>query len=468
MDAGDGVSDQRSAEHSTVNGAGQGDASALFTDLYELTMLAAYYEEGLAGTAVFELFFRELPHNRNYIVAAGLDEVLTYLENLRFQQHDLDWLAAEQGFDDAFLQSLAELRFTGDVHAVPEGTVVFPDEPLIQVAAPLPQAQLIETWVLNQMHVQSLAATKAARIVSAAEGRTVADFGSRRAHGTDAALKVARAAYLAGIDGTSNVLAARRYGIPCLGTMAHSYVQAHRDEGEAFEAFTRSFPHTTLLVDTYDTLAGVDQVIDLARRRGPAFGVQAIRLDSGDLETLIPSARARLDEAGLENVKIMASGGLDEYQMRELIRGRAPVDGFGIGTDLAVSGDASSLDLSYKLVEYEARPRMKLSAGKVSVPGRKQVFRRTRDGRIDGDLLAGAAERHEGEPLLQTVMRSGRRTGRGRWTLDDARQHCARQLASLPPRLHAQESLPPSEAYPVSLSRDLARLRERMAASLKR
>jgi nicotinate phosphoribosyltransferase len=440
--------------------------SALFTDLYELTMLAAYHAEGLAGTAVFELFFRELPPHRNYVVAAGLDDVLTHLEALRFRQDEIDWLATLDGFHQDFLDDLADFRFTGDVRAVPEGTVVFPNEPMLEITAPLPQAQLVETWVLNQMHLQSLAATKAARIARAADGRSVADFGSRRAHGTDAALKVARAACLAGIDGTSNVLAARRYGIPALGTMAHSYVQAHDTESGAFDAFTRAFPRTTLLVDTYDTLAGVDRVIEQARRQGEAFDVQAIRLDSGDLHELIPRARARLDAAGLEKIKILASGGLDEYSIRELAG--APVDGFGIGTELAVSGDAPHLDLSYKLVEYESRPRMKLSAGKASIPGRKQVFRYDRDGELVGDTLAGAEEDLPGRRLLETVMRGGERTGAGYWSLDDARRRCARELAALPASLHDLEQRPSEQAYPVALSGGLAGLRSEMATHLKR
>lgn len=441
--------------------------SALFTDLYELAMLGAYYAEGMAGTAVFELYFRELPPHRNYVVAAGLDDVLDFLEHLRFRDADIDWLAELGRFDDGFLQSLAALRFTGDVHAVPEGTVVFPNEPLVQVAAPLPEAQLLETYILNQVHVQSLVATKAARIARTAGRRAVADFGSRRAHGTDAAIKAARAGYIAGIAGTSNVLAARRYGIPCLGTMAHSYIQAHDDELAAFEAFANTHPGTTLLVDTYDTLQGVERVIELARRQGSQFDVQAIRLDSGPLLELIPRARTLLDEAGLGDVKILASGGLDEYGIRELIEAGVPVDGFGIGTALVVSDDAPHVDLSYKLVEYESRPRMKLSTGKVSLPGRKQIFRRSTDGRFSGDTLAVAGEDLPGEPLLEQVMRHGKRTAAGRRTLDDARQRCARELDALPDRLHALTPHQADEAYPVSISPGLAECRRRVHADLK-
>jgi len=440
--------------------------SALFTDLYELTMLAAYHAEGMTGTAVFELFFRELPERRNYIIAAGLDDILGYLEHLRFGKADLQWLAELGTFDRDFLDYLASFRFTGDVHAVPEGTVVFANEPMLQVVAPLPEAQLIETYVLNQLHIQSLAASKAARIGRAAGGRPVADFGSRRAHGTDAALKAARASYLAGVAGTSNVLASRLYGIPCLGTMAHSYVQAHDDELAAFDAFTRRFPETTLLVDTYDTLQGVKRVIELARRWGESFGVQAIRLDSGNLRELIPRARTLLDDAGLNPVKIMASGGLDEYQMHELIEAGVPVDGFGIGTELVVPGDAPHVDLSYKLVEYESSPRMKLSAAKTSLPGRKQVFRQTDNGRCVGDTLALHDEYQMGEPLLTRMMSAGARTPDGRWTLDDARRRCARNLDALPPRLHTLEQLPPEDSYPVRISDALEEARGRLVRHL--
>lgn len=441
--------------------------SALFTDLYELTMLDAYYAEGLTGEAVFELYFRKLPRHRNYVVAAGLDDVLDYLEHLRFRDADLDWLAGLGQFDDAFLQSLGSLRFTGDVHAVPEGTVVFPNEPFVQVVAPLPEAQLVETYILNQMHVQSLVATKAARIARAAGARAVADFGSRRAHGADAALKAARASYLGGIAGTSNVLAARRYGIPCLGTMAHSYIQAHDDELAAFEAFANNFPGTTLLVDTYDTLQGVERVVELARRQGSSFKVQAIRLDSGPLDELIPRAREILDEAGLTGVRIMVSGGLDEYRIQALLEAGAPVDGFGIGTSLVVSDDSPHVDLSYKLAEYESRPRMKLSAGKASLPGRKQVFRRANGGRLAGDTLAEAGEDLPGQPLLQQVMEGGRRTSHGQWTLEDARQRCARELEALPPALHSLVQLPAADAYPVWISSKLAETRRRVSADLK-
>ena len=409
--------------------------SALFVDLYELTMLQSYYAEGMTALAVFELFFRQLPARRHYTMVAGLDDVLHYLEHLRFTAEEVAWLRQRQQFSEAFLHRLADFRFTGDVYAIPEGTVVFATEPVLQVVAPLPEAQLIETYILNQIHVQSVAATKAARVVTAAQGRTVVDFGSRRAHGTDAALKVARASYLAGAAGTSNVAAGRLYNLPVFGTMAHSYIQAHAHEMAAFEAFTRAFPATTLLVDTYDTLAGVHRVIALAQRLGDTFKVRAIRLDSGDLATLAKQARQLLDAAGLQGVQIFASSGLDEYAIAALLRDGAPIDGFGVGTKLAVSADAPEIDFSYKLVAYDGQPRMKLSSGKRILPGRKQVFRVMDQGYMRRDVIAQHDETLAGEPLLQPVMRRGQRLDAGRVPLAQARAYAQAQLAALPPEL---------------------------------
>jgi len=440
--------------------------SALFTDLYELTMLQAYYAEGMQATAVFELFFREMPPQRNFIMAAGLDDVLAYLEGLRFTEDELAWLQTQGGFSDAFLESLQDFRFTGEVYAVAEGTVVFPHEPLIQISAPLPEAQLVETYALNQIHLQSLAATKAARVLIAAEGRTVVDFGSRRSHGTDAALKVGRTSYLAGAAGTSNVAAGRLYGIPIFGTMAHSYVQAHPDELSAFSAFARQYPETTLLVDTYDTLLGVDNVIALARRLGDDFRVRAIRLDSGDLAELARQARHRLDGAGLHSVKIFASSGLNEYKIRDLLAAGAPIDGFGVGTDLAVSADAPEIDLSYKLVAYDGEPRMKLSSRKLSRPGRKQVFRVSQEGRMVHDLIALHDEKQAGQPLLEPVMGNGRRLPSGCAPLTQARAHAQAQLAVLPAALKALERSAP--AYPVSVSDHLEKVTQEVTAHLQR
>ncbi|MEX0704015.1 MAG: nicotinate phosphoribosyltransferase [Planctomycetales bacterium] len=429
--------------------------SALFTDLYELTMAQAYDAEGFDGIAHFELFFRSLPPNRNFVMAAGLDDVLAYLEALRFTESDIDYLRRQRKFADDFLDRLRDVRFTGDVDAVPEGTLVFPDEPLVRVSAPILAAQLVETFVLNQVNFQSIAATKAARVMLAARGRTVVDFGSRRAHGADAALKVARASWLAGAAGTSNVLAGKRYGIPTFGTMAHSYIQAHDDEFRAFEVFARQFPETTLLVDTFDTLDGVRRVIALRDRLGDDFRVQAVRLDSGDLARLAKASRKLLDEAGLRSVRIFASSGLDEYRIARLLDAGAPIDGFGVGTGLAVSDDAPALDTAYKLVEYAGRPRTKLSAEKVLHPGRKQVFRTVRDGLLAGDTIGRFDEDLPGELLLVPMMRGGQRLPAGRVPLAEVRERARRELEQLPEPLRALESA--REPYPVEFSAELER-----------
>jgi nicotinate phosphoribosyltransferase len=289
-----------------------------------------------------------------------------------------------------FLKQLEDLRFTGDVYAVPEGAPVFPNEPVVQVIAPILEAQLMETFVLNQVHFQSLAVAKAARVVEAAKGRKVVDFGSRRAHGTDAAIKVARATYLAGGVGTSNVLAGQIYGIPVFGTMAHSYVQAHDDESASFEAFAALYPETTLLADTYDTPEGVRKVIKLSAKLGDRFRVRAIRLDSGDLGSLASQARRELDGAGLKHVTIFASSSLDEYEIQDLVNSGAPIDAFGVGTKLAVMDGASRLDMAYKLVEYGGKGRLKLSTSKVLYPGRKQVFRQVENGLMVGDVIGSS------------------------------------------------------------------------------
>ncbi|MFO7157108.1 MAG: nicotinate phosphoribosyltransferase [Pseudomonadota bacterium] len=436
--------------------------SALFTDLYEITMARAYLEEGRTGLAVFETFFRRLPKNRGYVVAAGLEDVLDFLEDFHFEPDELEWLAGLGAYPRHFLERLGQLRFDGDVWAVPEGTVVFPYEPIVQIIAPIHVAQLLETYVLNQIHFQSVIATKAARMVDAARGRALVEFGARRAHGTDAAIKAVRASYLAGFDGTSNVLAARHYGIPPFGTMAHCYVQAHGSEARAFEIFARLFPGTTLLVDTYDTLRAVDEVVALARRMGPDFQVGAIRLDSGDLGALAREARARLDAAGLGQVKIFASSNLDEWELAALVGAGAPIDAFGVGTRLVISTDAPTLDMAYKLVEYEGVGRTKLSAGKPIYPGGKQVFRRVEGGRFVEDVIARHSEWFPGEPLLVQVMAGGKRLLRE--GLPQARRRAREQVAALPPEVRA---LDPTAEYPVRFSKrlqqDLEALRQARA-----
>jgi len=424
---------------------------ALFTDLYELTMAQAYHAEGMDQLAVFELAFRQLPRTRNFVVAAGFADILDFLTALRFTNDDLDYLRARGEFNDEFLKRLATLRFSGDVYAVPEGTIVFPNEPLLQVIAPIIEAQLIETFVLNQIHFQSIAATKAARVVTAAQGRAVIDFGSRRSHGTDAALKVARATYLAGGNGTSNVLAGKVYGIPVFGTMAHSYIQAHDEEFASFESFAALYPETTLLVDTYDTLEGVRKIIELSHKLGNRFRVQALRLDSGDLGSLAFRTRKMLDEAGLQRVQIFASSGLDEYTIQELVHSGAPIDAFGVGTKLAVIADAPELDMAYKLVEYAGKGRLKLSTKKVLYPGRKQVFRHIDNGRMIGDVIGRSGESLAGEQLLKPLMVRGRPATQIK--LVESRKHLQSELQLLSDHLRELEPAPPQ--YPVSFSERL-------------
>ena len=349
--------------------------AALFTDLYALTMLQAYFREVMDDVAVFDFFVRRLPKGWNYLIACGIADVLHYLENLSFSSEGLGFLAELGSFSPGFLDFLADFRFAGTVYALPEGTVAFPLEPLVVVEAPLPQAQLVETLLINQVHFQTLMASKAARVVHAARGSAVVDFGSRRAHGIDSAVKGARAFHVAGVAATSNVLAGKRYGIPVRGTMAHSYVQAHADELDAFRQFAALYPDTVLLVDTYDTLTGVKKVVSLAQELGDAFGIRAIRLDSGNLAELAQASRRILNDAGLNDVEIFASNNLDEYAISQLKAHGTPIDGFGVGTRMSVASDAPTLDCAYKLVSYGGRGRMKLSAGKSSLPGRKQVFR---------------------------------------------------------------------------------------------
>jgi nicotinate phosphoribosyltransferase len=430
----------------------------LFTDLYELTMLEGYFEERMSDVAVFSLFVRRLPQGRNYLLACGLDDVLAFLETVRFDQAALAYLESLGRFSPPFLRHLEQFRFTGDVYAVPEGTPVFPNEPLLEVEAPISEAQLVEAFVMNQVHLQTVLASKAARVVEAAAGRRIVDFGLRRMHGTDAGLKAARAFFIAGVDATSNVAAGQAYGMPVAGTLAHSYIQAHDDEYEAFRAFARLYPDTVLLVDTYDSLAGVRKVVDLARELGPRFRISAVRLDSGDLAALAFGARRILDEAGLQSVGIFASGGLNEHEIARLVAGGTPITGFGVGTDMGVSADAPSLDIAYKLVEYAGSGRIKLSKGKALLPGRKQIFRVERDGVADHDVLGRRDESPCGRPLLRRVMKHGERCSDGKVTLEDARRHARHELGRLPARLRSiTEAIPP---YRVDLSAALERERE--------
>ncbi|MGB5146526.1 MAG: nicotinate phosphoribosyltransferase, partial [Porticoccaceae bacterium] len=344
-------------------------ASALFTDLYELKMLQAYHRERMEDIAVFDLFVRKLPPERNFLLAAGIDDALRYLEELHFEEAELAYLNSLGYFTTEFLDWLSGFRFSGSVWAVPEGTPMFADEPILEVVAPIAEAQLVETYLLNQISFQTLVASKGVRSVLAARGKPVIDFGARRAQGTDAALKGARALHIAGFQSTSNMLAGLRYGLPVTGTMAHSYIEAHDDEAGAFREFAALYPDTTLLVDTYDTEAGVRRVVELAQQLGADFQVRSIRLDSGDLRALAHRAREMLDAAGLTRVGIIASGGLDEYVIAALVNAGAPIDAYAVGTSVITSADAPKLDTAYKLVEYAGRGCMKLSIHKATLPG---------------------------------------------------------------------------------------------------
>lgn len=416
---------------------------ALFADLYELTMMQAYLREGMTATAVFSLHVRRLPPSRNYLIACGLEAVFEFLESFRLSADDIAYLATLKQFTPEFLEWLRGFRFTGDVFAVAEGTPVFGGEPLVEIVAPIAEGQYFETFIMNQIHLQTLLASKASRVVAAAKGRRVIDFGARRMHGIDAANMAARAFYIAGVDATSNLAAGQAHGIPVAGTMAHSYVQAHETETEAFRAFAAIYPGTVLLIDTYDTIAGAKRVGDLAK--GEGFRVSAVRLDSGDLGGLARAVRSLLDEAGLQAVEIIASGGLDETEIERLVGSGAPIDCFGVGTDMGVSADCPALDIAYKLTAYNGKGRLKLSTGKPILPGQKQVFRR--DG--DGDEIARMGEARPGRPLLQCVMKSGRRTSSPE-SLAAMRERAREALGRLPPQL--MSLTPAALAYPVGVS----------------
>jgi len=424
-------------------------AFTLFTDLYELTMVQAYLAEGMDQEATFSLAVRALPHQRNFLVACGLDQVLAHLESLKFSGEEINYLKSLGKFSQKFLDWLSEFRFSGDVFAMPEGTPVFANEPILEVVAPLPQAQLVETFVMNQIHLQTLIASKAARVVAAAQGRDVVEFGARRIHGAGTAIQAARASFIAGAAATSNVAAGKEFGLPIVGTMAHSYVQAFSSEIEAFRSFTSHFPETTLVVDTYDSLAGVGRVVDLSRELGNEFRVKAIRLDSGDLAGLAKAARKILDDAGLAGVSIFASGGLDEEAVEKILATGAPIDAFGVGTRMGVSEDAPSLEIAYKLAEFAGTGRVKLAPGKAILPGRKQVFRAQSNGVAVGDTIARSEENLPGTRLLTQVMKGGQRTARP-ISLKAIRDYAKDQVAGLPISVRGIAHADP--AYPVVIS----------------
>jgi nicotinate phosphoribosyltransferase len=440
--------------------------SPLLTDLYQINMMQAYLDHGDIDTAVFELFVRTLPPRRGFLLAAGLEQALDFLENLRFSAADIDWLKSTGRFNKNLLDYLGDFRFTGEVHAMAEGAVFFASEPILRVTAPLPQAQLIESRLINILHFQSLIAAKAARCVLAAPGKLLVDFGMRRAHGAEAALFAARASYLAGFAGTATVLAGEAFAIPLFGTMAHSFIEAQDDETAAFEIFARARPdNVVLLLDTYDTEAAARKVVALAPRlKASGIAVRGVRLDSGDLAGLAKRVRAILDAGGLQEVTIFASGGLDEDALLDLARAQAPVDGFGIGTSLTTSSDLPAIDFVYKLQEYAGTARRKRSEKKATWPGRKQVWRRyDGQGRMAGDRItlegtaSSAATKTQAagdEPLLACVMRNGRRL-RASPSLDEIRARAKHDLDCLPEPLQRLES---HANYAVEIGADLIEL----------
>jgi len=432
-------------------------ASPLLTDLYQLNMMQAYLDHGETQTAVFEFFVRTLPERRRFLLAAGLEQALEFLENLRFSAADVDWLKSTGRFKQNLIDYVGDFRFTGDVHAMPEGTAFFASEPILRVTAPLPAAQLVETRLINILHFQSLVAAKAARCLLAAPGKLLVDFGLRRAHGAEAGLMAARASYLAGFAGTATVLAGEQFGIPLYGTMAHSFIESFDDEAAAFEAFARSRPDgLTLLLDTYDTEAAARKVVALAPRlKSAGITIRSVRLDSGDLAALAASVRKILDQGGLKEVAIFASGGLDEDSLAAFMRNAAPIDGYGVGTSLTTSADVPNVDCVYKLQEYAGVPRRKLSEKKATWPGRKQVWRRYgADGRMEGDVLTIEGHDPAGEPLTKPVMKDGRRVTPVE-PLMAIRERAKRELQRLPEPLRRLE---PDATYRVEVAPELQAL----------
>jgi nicotinate phosphoribosyltransferase len=418
----------------TADGSG---CSALVTDLYHFTMLDSYYRLGMQAPAVFEFFVRRMPDARNFLVAAGLEAVLDYLESLRFTADEIAWLASTGRFSSALLDRLSDFRYTGGVYAMPEGTVFFASQPVLRVIAPLPEAQFIESRVVNLLNYHTMVASKAARVRLVAPRAQLIDFGMRRAHGAEAACFAARASYIAGFDATATVEAARRYGIPVVGTMAHSFVQAHMLEIDAFRNFARCQPgNVTLLIDTYDIARAAHRVAEIDKSlREEGVRVKAVRIDSGDLAAESQRVRDILDAHGCEHINILVSGGLDEHVIAQLLEARAPIDGYCLGTRLAASEDAPTLDCVYKLHQYADRPVRKRSQWKESWPGPRQVYRQyDDDGRIETDVLGCADEPIEGRSLLREVMIHGRRMSRAP-TLEEVRAYCRDELATLPPPL---------------------------------
>jgi nicotinate phosphoribosyltransferase len=443
-----------------------GERLALLTDLYQLTMAACYFDQGMNEEATFSLFIRKYPKNRSYFVAAGLAEALEYLATLHFSEDDLAYLESTGLFRTPFLDFLKTLRFTGEVYALPEGSIFFKDEPLLEVSAPIIEAQLVETFIINAVNVQTLIASKAARSVQAARGRPLVDFSLRRTQGSDAGLKVARASYLAGFAGTSNVLAGKLYGIPTFGTMAHSYITSFHEEIEAFRVFAENFPKiSTLLIDTYDNISGAHKAAQVAQEmESRGEHLRSVRLDSGDIAAISKQVRDVLNQEGLDYVKILASGGFDEHKISEVLARGGLVDSFAVGTKMGVAADAPYFDIAYKLVKYAEHPVMKLSTGKVTLVDKKQIWRRFDDkGLMNGDTIALREETlPAGKPLLKQVMKNGALLS-PLPTLQESRAYFRQQYALLPEAYKALENPP---AYPVNLSQGLTEREARVEEEL--
>jgi nicotinate phosphoribosyltransferase len=444
---------------------------SMFTDLYELTMCASYFDNKNFEPATFDLFIRRLPENRSYLLFAGLEQVLLYLKSVKFTEEHLAYLK-KQGFNSRFLDYLRNFKFTGDVWAVPEGTVAFPCEPLIRVTAPIIEAQLVETFLLNTVNMQTMIATKASRVVHAAKGKAVIEFGLRREHGIDAGMKVARCSYIAGCQGTSNVLAGLAYGIPVFGTMAHSFIMSYEREIDAFRAFAKTFPDkSTLLIDTYDDIAGAEKAALVAKElEEKGLRLSGVRLDSGDLASISKKVRKLLDEKGLKYVSIFASGDLDEFNIAELLSKSARIDAFGVGTKMGTSADKPYVDVIYKLCETmnadgTSVPIMKLSEGKATLPGRKQVYRfKDAEGNFEKDVIALADEKVEGEPLLRKVMENGKLIY-NLPSLIEVRAAASANLAKLPEKYKQLKGAP---EYPVELSSKLETLIRKLRRRIRK
>ncbi len=442
---------------------------SLFTDYYELTMCASYFDNKNFEPATFDLFIRRLPENRSYFLFAGLEEALQYLQNISFTEEHLVYLK-KQGFNHDFLDYLHTFQFTGDVWAVPEGTVAFPNEPLIRVTAPIIESQLVETFLLNTINLQTMIATKASRVVHAAKGKSVIEFGLRREHGIDAGMKVARSSYIAGCQGTSNVLAGMAYGIPVFGTMAHSFVMSYPKEIDAFRAFAKTFPNkSTLLIDTYDEMAGAEKAVIVAKElETKGFKLGGVRLDSGDLAKNSQKIRKILDDNNLGYVKIFASGDLDEFKIAQLLNDGARIDAFGVGTKMGTSADRPYLDVIYKLCETMTSdgsfsPIMKLSKDKITLPGRKQVYRfKNEEGFFEKDLIALSDEKVNGEPLLVKVMEKGKLIF-NLPTINEIRAKAEENVSKLPAEFKVLTNAP---VYSVELSQKLQNLIETTKSQL--